>query len=176
MNRKIYFISFISLLLTMSEITQAQSSTKNKFNTGIDLPSGFFAGFDHRFSTWTIGVEGSTWLGTIFPIEYFALTIDNSYYFGAPDTHDYKTWFLDGRLIYTSVFEKYSNKPVAISLVPGLGKDFNITPEFGISVTAGIDMTIYQKDRSGVYIPTGTYYELNTNIKPSIRVTFNYRF
>jgi hypothetical protein len=166
----------LCLFFMKTNLIHSQTVTKNKFNTGIDLPSGFFAGIDHRFSSWALGVDASTWLGTIYPIQYIAFTVDNSFYFGAADTYNFKTWFLDGRLIYSSVFEKYSNKPVAISLVPGLGKDFNITSEFGISLTAGIDMTIFQKDRSGVYIPIGTYYELNKSIKPSFKVVFSYRF
>lgn len=154
----------------------AQNQPQNKFTTGLDLPSGFFAGIDHQFSDFSLGFDVSTWLGMVYPVQYLGLTADTKYFLGKPDGSGRKTWFANGRIIYFNIFEKYSNKPVSVSFVPGIGKEFNITPVFGISVLAGMDFTVYTKDREDVNIPTGTYYEMNSRLKPSLKFVFQYRF
>lgn len=176
MSSKAFILIMLTFFLAKSTKVISQTETKNKFNSGFDIRSGFFAGFDHRFTNYSIGLDAGTSWGIVYPIEFVSLTLDNSYYFGNSDKYEYKTWYLNARLVYANIFEKFSNKPSMVLLVPGIGKDFNLTSKFGFSVSAGLAIMLSNKDKAYTYIPTGTYYEFSNAITPNLRVEFNYRF
>jgi len=174
MKKNLLFI----LIGFISQTLGAQSPMVNKgnFYSGFDGRQGFYLGFDHKFNTYSIGLDAGTSFGLIYPTQFYSITLNNNLYFGKPNKYETKSWYGNVRITYSQIYQEWSNKPTLVSVNPAIGKQFNLSSRYGIGVDLGVNFMIMNRNASSTLIPIGTYFEFSNSAVPSIRLNLFYRY
>jgi|BarGraIncu00222A_1022003.scaffolds.fasta_scaffold31890_3 hypothetical protein len=166
---------FILALICFSTVASAQRTDQTSFNVGFNpISQGFYAGLDYQIKNYSIGFDLGTSLGTIYPSDYLSFSLENNYYFGSENKYNLKTWHINARLGYETIYESLSNKPKRLSLIPAIGKSFSLNPHWSVNIDCGLNLQLYKSDNGGL-VGSGVNYDLNNAVVPDLRIELRYK-
>jgi hypothetical protein len=170
---KIKAIVLALVFACFSKVAQAQCYTS--LNAGFDpFSQGFYAGIDHQIHDYSIGFDLGTSLGAIHPAEYLSFTLDNNYYFGSKNKFDLKTWHINARLTYETIYKELTNKPKRFSMTPAIGKSFNLDRHWAINIDLGLNIQL-SNSGNNYLVGAGENYDFNNAILPDLRIELKYQ-
>ncbi|GAB2766125.1 hypothetical protein [Salinimicrobium soli] len=169
---------FFGTLLLLAFFFPAKSGAQD-FNVtaGMGLPELINVGLRVQFGQKQLGVAVGTYPGT--SEDNFALSGDFYYHFGGSSEYtSLRPWFLKTGVTYL-LAENEWERQTSFLLVPRVGREFNISPKFGIAVEGGLlvilsDKETVKKERE----PSFFDFDLDFTgfILPAAGVNFFYRF
>ena len=141
--------SFISFLLGLLFLFFANTSlAQGEFNitAGTGTPEMVNVGIRMQLDQFQYGLSIGTSPG--YKNENFNASADFYYHFaGRSDHTDLAPWFLKTGLTYMHSEGEWE-KRMNLLLVPRLGREFNVTPQFGVALEAGMMLSLLDENTS----------------------------
>lgn len=155
-----YRLTIILLFITTTITGQASGQTlePQTINAGFDpLAQGFYLGFDHRIGNYTAGLDIGSSFGVVLPKNFYTLTFDNNFYFGALNDFSKKTWYLNTRLIASKIIDTKTSEPFKLGIAPGIGKNLTLNYHWSLNLGVGVQIPVYIPQPEYTYIPGGQH-------------------
>lgn len=172
MNFKQIFLAFLTVnILFISNALFAQK-TFLKANVGYGIWESFYAGLDLQIKNVSFGLDIGTSFNTAqFDNKYFSVTFESTYYWGKENKYNFKSWYLNARIIYWSFSEPNTTWKV-IQICPTIGREFNFTRKAGINFDIGPAILLHANRQDATEEKVGWIYP----VYPECRIGFFYRF
>ena len=133
---------FCLLLLLFPKLVQAQQDFNLTGGTG--TPEMVNIGVRMQGDQYQYGI--SVGMNPGYKNDNFTLSGDFYYHFSGRSAHSsLQPWFIKTGLTYMSSEGEWE-KRMNLLLVPRLGRDFNITPQFGVALEAGIMLMLMDRN------------------------------
>lgn len=145
-------------------------------SAGIAVPEMLNIGLRKQFSQKQIGFAVGTLPGSDTQL---TLTGDFSYHFGgSSELTEVRPWFLKAALTHMTVENEW-RKENSVYFGPRVGREFNITPGFGIALEGGILFIISEKETVKKRRDTGFFGDFDLDftglVLPSLGLSIYYR-
>lgn len=169
----------ISLVFHLVFFLPQTSSAQGQFNLtgGTGTPEMVNIGLRMQVDQYQYGLNIGT--NPAYKNENFSASGDFYYHFAGDSDHtNLRPWFLKTGLTYLSSEGEWE-KRMDLLLVPRLGREFNLTPEFGVALEAGIMLMLIDKNTAKKERTDGVTGDLDLIgtgfILPSAGLKFFYR-
>ncbi|NJW54062.1 hypothetical protein [Salinimicrobium oceani] len=169
----LFFFCLINFLSINPVLAQEQVNVTG----GIGTPESLNIGLRIQVDQTQYGIAIGTSPG--YKNDNFTISGDFYYHFaGRSGQSDLMPWYIKSGLTYMSNEGEWE-KRMNLLLVPRLGRDFNLTPQFGVALEAGImllllNKNIAKKERTGAV--SGDLDVIGSGfIQPSAGLKFFYR-
>lgn len=165
---KILFLGMICLFFSHS----AMGQEKFNISAGMGYPELINLGIRYQMGQSQVGISAG-----YFPDRYtdfFSVGADYFYHFGGTSTLSARrTWYGRLGLNHYTIKDEFEKKTY-LFLAPRIGKDFNLSPRWGIAADAGVTIFLSrQRERLNEEFYFGT--EQRSDFNPSLGFSIFYR-
>jgi hypothetical protein len=173
--KKIFVAILAGCLIFFS--SEEMTAQDVKMTAGIGLPELMNLGLRLQFEQTELGISVGTagWIED----EEFSISGDFYYHFGGSSKFTtIRPWFLKTGLTFIQAEDEWDRETLLI-LVPRIGREFNISPKFGIALEAGI-MALLLEEKKVLKERPDSYWNLELDfsgdVVPSAGLNLFYRF
>jgi hypothetical protein len=138
------FGKFITWLVLFLFVSYSRAQEDLNITGGFGSPETVNVGLRMQVDQNQYGLAVGTSPG--YKIDNFTVTGDFYYHFGGRSGQtDLRPWYVKSGLTYMSSEGEWE-KRMNLLLVPRLGRDFNLTPQFGVALEAGIMLMLMDRN------------------------------